>query len=168
MLRKMGAIAMVTLMLAGCTSSEEEPVATFSADPTSRPFEDGGPSKETDPSESDHDSFLKSTNGENADKATVDRIKKFIQAAVSYTEDSKTKEGYTEYLYYSTSPNDGLQMEFVRYLSSKDSYCLAATSLEFLDLNILYDSQQKRILNEGESCKLPKGQPWGALETSAK
>lgn len=165
--KKLSAVAVAALLLTGCTPAEDE-FATFSENPEARAFEEGAQNTQTGESKTQapvEAPLIESSSGSIGGKVEIQKAKEMINAAVFYVEENKTEAGYDEWLYYQTGPKSTIRLKFLPSLSSPKSYCMLATSTMDPDMGMLYDSQQKKILADGASCKTPSGTPWETLES---
>lgn len=163
MLKKMSVAVMAIALLTACTPAEEESPAQNAPQPSARAFnenpdEDTSQQKDDGTSdENNEDSGFTSDPG-SAPQKRVDFVKDFLKEAGDHTIQSKGDNGYTEEPAY--QPPRSFTLRMIPTASSKESFCLAAGALEFPDLVFLYDSQQKKVLPEGSSCKGVIGEPW--------
>lgn len=163
------------MVLAGCSAPEEEPVPQYTGIPESSPTGNTTDIEATSEPTTDPTPTVTDTLGEaNLPESVhgqpiaveVEKATEALLAAAAFMEGNKVEGGYDQWLYYATAPGDTIRMRILPNASSPESYCLQATSQEDPDLSILYDSQPKKVLADGEHCKPEIGTAWESADGS--
>lgn len=161
----LGLLSIGALALTGCSTAEDQAeiiapntqndIKNFEQNKSTITNPDGTVSTVEEGSEGN---AIVSTVGEEPMKGQVELVNTALKNSAQFMELNKSKEGYAKDNDYSYSV--AIQVDVVRELSSAKSYCLLATSREDSGINLFYDSQTKKVVPEGQSCKDPIGNHW--------
>ena len=154
-------------ILTGCgpTEQAEDEIASYTPVPTTRPFENSVEMPGPGPNIDINSNTAVSEHG-SAIKTELDKASSALQAAATFMEGNKVDGKYEQWLQYSTGPQSSVRVRILPHVSSSESYCLQAVSLEDPQMSVLYDSQTKKVLNDGQACSAVKGQSWESLNSS--
>lgn len=161
------ALAVASLALVGCVPQGEptEDVPTHTALPTVRPLEEAtGPNGNGNSQGSN--SATSNFGANNALEIT--KARESLEASAFFLEGNKVDGKYPQWLQYATGPQSSVRVRILPHVSSAESYCLQATSLEDPSMSVLYDSQTKKVVDNGKSCSPVKGASWESLTSETE